>query len=162
MVTHSTHSDREKTLADMTYTLQVGRKHFQHRMAVAYSGYDDLLKVLSDPVNNNAMDNDAGRSRGRIIFGFSGQGSQYANMTSDLYQNQPIFRQIVDECCEKIQYHLQFDLRDLLFPKSEQIEIANKKLCNTLYAQPALFIIEYALTQLLIKLGIKPDAYDWS
>src|SRR6202012_1145987 len=52
----------------------------------------------------------------------------------------------------------QLDLRDLLFPKPEQIETANQTLRNTLYAQPALFIIEYALAQLLIQLGIKPDA----
>ncbi|MBA2651067.1 MAG: amino acid adenylation domain-containing protein [Tatlockia sp.] len=158
LATHLTHADREKTLADMAYTLQVGRKHFKHRMAVAYSGYDCLLKALSDPVNKPLINNSEKKSNGRIIFGFSGQGTQYANMASELYQNQPLFKHIVDECCEKIQNELQLDLRDLLFPKPEQIEIANQTLCKTLYAQPALFIIEYALAQLLMQLGIKPHA----
>ncbi|CDZ78479.1 Polyketide synthase PksJ [Legionella massiliensis] len=152
-----TDSDREKSLADIAYTLQVGRKHFKHRMAVTYSDYTDLLKNLVNSSNRSVMHSDASPSNHRIIFGFSGQGSQYVNMALDLYQNQPLFKNIIDESCEKLRNHLNFDLRELLFPKQASSE-TTEKLNNTLYAQPALFIIEYALAQLLIELGIKPDA----
>jgi polyketide synthase PksJ len=151
-------TQREQTLADMAYTLQVGRMHFQHRMAITYSGYNALLKTLSDPTFVHTENRPPKLHNRRIIFGFSGQGTQYANMALDLYQNHSFFKHIVDECCEKIQDDLQIDLRELLFPKPGDIEKANKKLSNTLYAQPALFIIEYALAQFLIELGIKPTA----
>lgn len=153
-----TDSDRAKTLADIAYTLQIGRKHFQHRMAVVYSGYDDLLKRLSQHHNKPVVSNNADTSNGRIIFGFSGQGTQYASMASDLYKNNPLFKHVVDDCCEKIQDSFPFDLRTLLFPKPQRIKKANEMLSNTLYAQPTLFIIEYALAQLLIEFGIKPNA----
>lgn len=151
-------SEIEKTLADIAYTLQIGRKHFQHRMAIAYSGYDDLLKRLSEHHNKPVVSDEVDSSKGRIIFGFSGQGTQYANMASNLYESHPLFKHIVDDCCEKIQSSLKLDLRTILFPKSHRIKKATDMLSNTLYAQPALFIIEYALAQLLIEFGIKPNA----
>jgi polyketide synthase PksJ len=143
------HPAREKLLADMAYTLQMGRRHFQYRRSIAYSGYEDLLRTLSNP-KKSLISKESANFNGRIIFGFSGQGTQYATMAADLYRDNPFFRQIVDECCDKIANYLSIDLRDLLFPEPQSIEKANKKLSNTLYAQPALFIIEYALAKLLI------------
>jgi amino acid adenylation domain-containing protein len=151
--------NKEQKLADMAYTLQVGRKHFQHRLAIDYSGYDELLTSLAESkylsIKNQPAITDTNQ---RIIFGFSGQGTQYVNMAADLYRNHPIFKGLIDECCETLQHELQLNLRDLLFPKPKDVEKAKEMLCNTLYAQPALFIIEYALAKLLIAFGIKPTA----
>ncbi len=146
---------RESLLADMAYTLHLGRKHFQQRVAIVYSGYDDLVKKLSIPNSSSVL---AVASEGRVIFGFSGTGTQYVNMALDLYNNQPIFKEIVDDACEKASHHLQLDLRNLLFPSAENLAKANNKLSKNSYLQPALFIIEYALARLLMELGIQPDA----
>lgn len=152
--------NREQILADMAYTLQIGRKHLRHRLMIVYSGYDELLKTLSSPNINEYISSEPNAEpvNQKIIFGFSGQGTQYVNMTFDLYTNYVVFKNIIDECCEKLLPDLQIDLRDLLFPESGEFEKANEVFGNTLYAQPAIFIIEYAMAQCLIALGIKPTA----
>lgn len=148
----------KKLLADAAYTLQVGRKHFPYRTAITYTEHDDLLKSLVEfqkkSINATPVPNTQPQ---KIIFGFVGQGAQYASMAIDIYKEQPLFKQIVDQCCDYLEHDLQMDLRILLFPKENtNFDDINKKLSETQYAQPALFIIEYALSQLLISLGIKP------
>lgn len=149
----------ETTLADIAYTLQLGRKHFKYRRAIPYTNLNEIHHAFAEnlPLYNN-INAAADKQHRRIIFGFTGQGSQYANMVLDLYQQHPDFKKIIDECCDYIQDDLEIDLRELLFPAAHNVQYANETLRDTRYAQPALFIIEYALTQLLFTLGIKPNA----
>jgi acyl transferase domain-containing protein len=37
-------------------------------------------------------------------------------MALGLYRDQPVFRRIVDDCCDRLRPELGFDLRDELFP----------------------------------------------
>lgn len=148
------------SLADLIYTLQVGRKAFPWRAAIVYQNYEHLINILS---NQNQLKqyaiNCKDKKAKRVIFGFTGQGSQYAKMAYDIYQEHPYFKQIIDECCIQIQADINIDLRIFLFPKTrEETSFANEKLRETQYTQPALFIVEYALAKFLISFGIKPDA----
>lgn len=147
-------------LADSVYTLQFGRKPFRWRVAIAYQSFEHLIKVLATPDQfKKHMANHNGKKLKRVIFGFTGQGSQYAGMASDIYQEHPYFKQIVDECCIQLRPDMDIDLRDILFPKTiEDTEVANKQLRKTQYTQPALFVIEYALAKFLMSLGVTPDA----
>lgn len=147
-------------LADLIYTLQVGRKAFKYRAAIVYQNFEHLINILnaSDLLKKYVINNTDKKPK-RIIFGFTGQGSQYANMAYDIYQEHPYFKQIIDECCTQLQPDLGIDLRVLLFPKTiEETAVANEKLRETQFTQPALFIIEYALAKFLMSFGIKPDA----
>lgn len=148
------------TLADSAYTLQVGRKPLKWRAAIPYQSPEHLINVLSDPEQlKKHIASPNGKKIKRVIFGFTGQGAQYAGMASDIYQGHPYFKQIVDECCIQLRSDMDLDLRDILFPKTiEDTEIANKQLRKTQYTQPALFVIEYALAKFLISLGVIPNA----
>jgi acyl transferase domain-containing protein/thioesterase domain-containing protein/acyl carrier protein len=151
--------DKKTTLlADAAYTLQLGRKHFKWRRAVSYSNYDNLLASLTEikQLQTNTQELQQLQPQ-RVIFGFPGQGTQYINMAVELYKGQAFFKQLVDDSCEQLRHYAGFDLRDILFSSLNTQEL-NEKLQDTRYAQPALFVIEYALSQLLIKLGINPDA----
>ena len=129
-----------------------------YRIAIPYVSYEDLLSSLSDtlPV---AIPNAPPKPR-QIIFGFVGQGAQYASMAKHLYKEQPLVKQTIDDCCDYLASDLQLDLRTLLFPEDNQcpLEEAHQKLKETEYAQPALFIVEYAISKLLMSLGIHPTA----
>lgn len=146
-------------LADLAYTLQMGRKAFKWRTAIAYQSYEHLINILSSAKQLKNHTKQVDKQPKRIIFGFTGQGAQYAGMAADIYREHPYFRQVVDECCIQLQPDVGLDLRDLLFPKTpEEAAIANKQLRETQYTQLALFVIEYALAKFLISLGITPTA----
>ncbi|MFI5268501.1 MAG: SDR family NAD(P)-dependent oxidoreductase, partial [Chloroflexota bacterium] len=92
-----------------------------------------------------------------VAFLFPGQGAQYPAMARGLYEQEPQFREYVDRCCNLLLPHLGQDLRRVLFPAEEQSEQTAHALEQTALAQPALFTIEYALAQLWMAWGIRPD-----
>jgi len=70
-----------------------------------------------------------------------------------------VFREIVEHCSEKLKAEFSYDLRQILYPAPGLDEkSAAEKLTRTEYAQPALFVIEYAMAKLLMSWGIQPQA----
>ncbi len=92
-----------------------------------------------------------------VIFMFSGLGGQYVNMGLGLYREEPLFREEVDRCFDILKSGTTEDIKNLLYPAdcSEPVEDALHRIDS---AQLVVFIFEYALAQLLIKLGITPHA----
>ncbi len=146
------------SLADVAYTLQVGRKRFARRRTVVCHTLADALEALSsrDPARVFSGGQETG---GRpVMFMFSGQGTQYVDMGRHLHDTEPVFRDEVDACAKKLEKHLGFDLRTVLYPPEAQREAATERLTQTSLAQPALFVIEYALAKLWMSWGLKPQA----
>ncbi len=144
-------------LADVAFTLQTGRQEMAYRRITICRDSEDAANVLagSDPKRLYTGFYEA--EAPPVVFMFSGQGSQYVNMGRDLYQNEPIFREQVERCCDILKPHLDVDLRDLLYP-GDEAESAARQLQQTTFTQPALFVIEYALAQLWLSWGIRPQA----
>jgi thioesterase domain-containing protein/malonyl CoA-acyl carrier protein transacylase len=78
-------------------------------------------------------------------------------MARDLYATEAAFRDAVDECAELFREPLGLDLRQVLFPDSEN-PAAAEELEQTALAQPALFTVEWALSRLWQEWGIEPKA----
>jgi acyl transferase domain-containing protein/acyl carrier protein len=138
-------------LPDVAYTLQVGRRAFDYRRLVVCQDLNHAVKLLKNEDPQRVFSYHSKPSRCPVIFMFSGQGSQYANMGRELYEVEPIYRRYIDTCAEILQPHLSLDIRDFLFSQSEEIAAAN-------LTQLALFVIEYALAKLLISWGVLPEA----
>ncbi len=83
-----------------------------------------------------------------VAFVFAGQGTFYPGMGRELYEDFPLIRQWMD----RVAALADFDLLDRLFHSPEE------ELQKTLWQQPALFTLEYALVRLLLSLGLKPAA----
>ncbi|MFD2169215.1 amino acid adenylation domain-containing protein [Tumebacillus lipolyticus] len=191
----------EQELADVAYTLQIGRREFPHRRALVVSDRSDAIEVLDARhprrLLQGYVDADDHRSR-PVAFLFSGTGDHYLEMGSELYKTEPIFQAQVDSCCELLRPHLGVDLRDILFEhvtaergadsaegsasaqgvtekegkgssgaafdlrqmlrRDRETNPRAEKLARTEYAHPALFVIEYALSKLLLEWGIAPQA----
>ena len=92
-----------------------------------------------------------------LTFLFGGQGTQYVNMGLNLYRDETLFRAIVDDCCEQLKPHLGLDLRTMLFPPAGDEKAAQISLQNTLFTQPSIFVIEYALARFWQSLGVEPE-----
>ena len=71
-----------------------------------------------------------------------------------LEQHHPHFRASIDECDEILQPLLGRSIREILYPSaSEGSELINQ----TVYTQPALFVLEYALAKLWLSWGVRPS-----
>lgn len=145
-------------LADVAYTLHRGRRTFNHRRAYVCKDVADAIHVLRGNDPERILQRVQPEQSRPVVFMFSGQGSQYVQMGRAFYENEPLVKQIVDDCAAILQPHLNLDLRDLLYPAPEQEEWATEQLRNTAVTQPALFTVEYALAQLWQSWGIQPTA----
>jgi acyl transferase domain-containing protein/acyl carrier protein len=156
-------------LADVAFTLQAGRRAFNHRRALVCRDHADAITLLEQPTARRVLTAFPELSAHRpITFLLPGQGAQSPQMAAELYQTEPIFRAAVDRCAALLVPHLGLDIRTLLYPCDEGTGAssivlrpsseADDALSQTQYAQPALFVLDYALAQLWLALGVQPDA----
>ena len=146
------------SFADVAYTLQVGRKAYQYRLALVAGSVDELKTALQSARIKTVRTETVPADAASVAFLFPGQGSQYVNMGLGLYEAEPVFRAVVDECCEILMPHLQLDLRTILYPEAGKETEATQLLGQTAMTQPALFVVEYAMATLWMSCGVAPAA----
>lgn len=164
-------------LADIAYTLQVGRSVFPHRRVLVCADRDEAIELLEQPLSaSSGTRHDPAQER-RVVFLLAGTGEQYAAMAHDLYTHERFFREQVDRCLAILKQQAGPDLGALLFSGTDRrngqragldlkallrpassSDPLDQALRQTIVAQPALFVIEYALVQLLMHWGIQPQA----
>ncbi len=150
-------SHPEVFLADVCFTANTGRSHFDHRLAVVAESTEQLQEALSAFATGKETTGLVSgqvqiKKRQKIAFLFTGQGSQYVGMGRKLYETQPIFRQALDRCDKILRSYLEQPLLEILYPEPGK----SSPLDETAYTQPALFALEYALFQLWKSWGIEP------
>jgi myxalamid-type polyketide synthase MxaB len=147
----------EQSLHDLCYSANTGRSHFSHRLAATASSREEMHRRLASAesgtpargVKKAKLKGLAGR---RVAFLFSGQGSQYAGVGKELFETEPSFRRILEECDEILRDELSVPLLSVLFDEGPESSIA-----ETAHTQPALFALEYALASLWRGWGIEPS-----
>ncbi len=147
----------EIDFADAAYTLQVGRKQMAYRGFVVAGSSAEAAKLLREPHPLRCAKKRCERRNPAVVFMFGGQGSQYVNMGQNLYRDEPLFRAVVDDCCDLLKPLLGRDLRELLFPAAGDEATAQQSLQDTFFTQPSIFVIEYALARFWQSLGIQPS-----
>jgi len=157
-------------LADTAYTLQIGRQKFPfRRMVVSSNNPQELVELLS---KNSAKVKTYESTEDflPIIFMYPGLGSQYVNMGLDIYEQEPIFREEMDGCFKILDSLLNYNIKEILYPQNISSNINKSALSSPQHSndtimdinQPEIsqivtFILEYALSKLLIQWGIKPS-----
>ncbi|TRU99279.1 MAG: acyltransferase domain-containing protein [Microcystis wesenbergii Mw_QC_B_20070930_S4] len=148
---HSSNID----LADVAFTLSGGRQVFPYRRIMLCRHLDQGSGRRIEMTQETSCESKVEGKR-PLAFMFPGQGTQSINMGLDLYRNEPDFRQPFDRCAEILQPLLGFDLRRVIYPDCWQEKAVNL-LQQTVVAQPALFVFEFALAQLWMEWGIQPQ-----
>ncbi|MER6914839.1 SDR family NAD(P)-dependent oxidoreductase [Streptomyces sp. NPDC000594] len=169
-------------LAATARTLQTGRRPFPYRRFVVARDHGGAAEALRDPRALRGGHHDG--SPPAIAFLLPGLGEQRPGMGRELYDTEPEFRAAVDRCALALVPHLGIDLRTLMYPaeaatgpasgpasggdgtpdlrrllgRGPRTEQPASPLDRTLYAQPATFVVEYALGVLWQSWGIRPDA----
>ncbi|MBN9687246.1 MULTISPECIES: type I polyketide synthase [unclassified Corallococcus] len=150
-------------LADVAHTLQVGRARFPWRRFVVVRQGEDAAALMEGRPSAGADAPprirtvfDEGESRG-VAFLFPGGGAQRVNM-GEAFLREPAFRAAIDRCAELLRGPMGADLRDILFAGPERFDAAARELDRPLWSQPALFVCDWALAQLWLSWGVKPEA----
>jgi amino acid adenylation domain-containing protein len=139
-------------LADVAYTLGVGRKaHAFRRAVVAHDTAEAIAALRADGSPWRASGRVDARAPQPVLL-FPGQGAQYAGMGRVLHANDPVFAAAFDTCLKAFAGVLDVDLRERIFCGDADA------LRPTSITQPALFAIEYALARRLLSLGARPHA----
>ena len=160
----------EIDLRDVCYTASTGRVHFEHRLALPvqsageaqeklkrFSEGHDVPGLIEGQVSVGA--------RPKVAFLFTGQGSQYPGMGRALYDAHPAFRDALDRCDRLLTPLLGRPLLEVVFADDDesagaihQTEVHQTEVHQTAYTQPALFALEYALSELWRSWGVAPAA----
>ncbi len=140
-------------LADASYTLMMGRKHFEHRRMVVCKDSEDAVTMLSTPGSRNVRTSFFKKEEKHVVLMFSGHGSQYPNMGLDLYRHESTFREEMDRCFNILETKTGLAIKEFLYPGEP-----GKKPNDVLLSGPIKFTIEYSLAKLLMKWGVRPYA----
>src|SRR3989440_1919979 len=114
----------ETDLADVAYTLQVGRKAFERRRMIVCPDREDAVNALETLATSQILTSSQFVSERPVAFLFPGVGEQYVGMAQQLYEQEPLFHDIVEQCCRLLQTTMGLDLRATLFPTQPQTERA--------------------------------------
>ncbi len=90
---------------------------------------------------------------GRVVFMFSGNGSQWPTMGADLLDSEPVFRAAVEEVDRLLRPRLAWSVLGELTAPPE-----TSRLRDTAVGQPALFALQAGLVAMLADCGIRPAA----
>ncbi len=143
-----------ETPADVCFSAGTRRTHHPHRMAVV--GRDrqalvDGLRRIADGDRPGGATPASERVDGppRVVFVFSGQGSQWLGMGRELLATNPVFTRRLRECDELIEAERGWSLITRLLedtPLNGEREI-----------QPALWAMQVSLAEVWRHWGIEPD-----
>jgi malonyl CoA-acyl carrier protein transacylase len=146
------------SLADLCHAAATGRSHHAHRLAVVASSAEELESRLGGfaagtetPSVFRGRVEESGRAP-KVAFLFTGQGSQVPGMGKQLYETSPTFRNALDRCAEILGGELDVPLHELLWGSKTAL------IHETRYTQPAIFVLEWSLSELWKSWGVEPAA----
>ncbi|RKH58570.1 type I polyketide synthase [Corallococcus llansteffanensis] len=148
----------EQSLADVAWTLQVGRKAFAHRRALVCGSREEAVEVLGT-VDRERLHAGVAKDGARpVVFLFPGGGAQHVRMGQELYEKEPVFRDAFDACGSLLSRQGGPSLREALYPATGTVEDGTP-LPRPSVGLPALFAVEYALAKLWESWSVKAEAF---
>ncbi|HTF53703.1 MAG TPA: SDR family NAD(P)-dependent oxidoreductase, partial [Pseudonocardia sp.] len=153
----SAHSDLD--VEDVAWSLATSRSVFEQRAVITGRSRAELLSglaaVASDSPAAGVVSGSvpSGRGRGRVVFVFPGQGSQWVGMGRELAAACPVFAARLAECGEALAPYVDWSLADVLAggegaPGFDRVDVV----------QPVLWAVMVSLAEFWRAAGVVPDA----
>jgi amino acid adenylation domain-containing protein len=154
---------KDLNIDDVAYSLNIGRKSFEHKRMLIATSLDDLRTqmstIIEDKAGDTTIQDHYEKDEKRAVFMFPGQGSQYIDMGLELYHNEAIFREEMDRCFAILTPLMNLDIKDILYPETSGASGVHDSSINQTYiTQPLLFAFQYSLARLIMSWGIRPYA----
>ena len=154
----------DASLSDICYTANTKRSQFNYRLSCVSASIQQLEKQLNAFVSgkkavglNADIDCININKQPQICWLFTGQGSQYVGMGKKLYDIYPVFRKSLDRCADILKSYINQPLKEIIHNCKLNGKQTDIDINRTVYTQPAIFSLEYALAQLWLSWGVKPD-----
>ncbi|MGW9344651.1 SDR family NAD(P)-dependent oxidoreductase [Streptomyces albidoflavus] len=145
------------SLADVAVTAARHRTHFASRAGVVASDINDLVEGLSAVAEGRSLDSvvsGVAEPRGKVVFVFPGQGSQWSGMGRGLLESSPVFAEAIGRCDAALRPLTGWSVREVLagvegeHPPVDRVDVV----------QPALFAMGVGLAAVWRSLGVEPAA----
>ncbi|MEV6173469.1 type I polyketide synthase [Streptomyces sp. NPDC051954] len=144
-------------LGDVAVTAARHRTHFEHRASIAAADTAALVEALEALAAGEAHDavvSGVAERRGKVVFVYPGQGSQWVGMGRELLATSVVFRETVEACDAALRPFTGWSVREVLageegeHPPFDRVDVV----------QPALFAMGIGLSALWRSLGVEPAA----
>ncbi|MGW1048437.1 type I polyketide synthase [Streptomyces sp. NPDC002521] len=147
---------RAHPLGDICSAAATGRDALPHRLWAVGDDHDSLARRLDALAAGETIPDggiaEAGLSGDkRVVFVFSGQGSQWAGMTRGLYRTSPAFKTALDACDRAVRAELGWSVLDRLLSGDRELP------ADVSVVQPALWAVQVALAAAWRERGVEPD-----
>lgn len=146
-------NDDSVSLANIAFTANTRRSHFEHRAAIVVNTQADAIDAFRNIARGGSSEVaflGSGRQPSKVAWQFTGQGSQYVGMGRGLYESEAVFRAAIDHCDERLLEWRGESLTSVLFERNDTID-------HTRWTQPAIFSVQMGLAKLLQSRGFQPD-----
>ena len=142
-------------ISDICYTVNTGRAHFEHRLAICTENTQALINQLQSFLEDNDISgvfrgNNDQFSQTKIVFVCKEFSSAFLNCSSILYDTQPVFHQAIQQCEIMAQFYFPYSLSEVLFSGEKNLPV------QTGVSEIANFALQYAFVELWRSWGIHP------
>jgi acyl transferase domain-containing protein/acyl carrier protein len=155
------HLESEPTtnLADVAYTLAVGRRAMSARRVVVATDVVDALTQLRTPDRRRSAKGVAAETTPSVAFMFPGGGAQYAGMGAGLDSRFGVFHETMREGLEHLLERHGIDLAPLIRADDGALDESNAQLRNPSLMLPAVFLTSVALAKQWMAWGVTPRGF---
>ena len=152
----------ELDLADVSIALALGQPELEWRRAVVAGGRDEAIERLRKGTGKGVWTSPERAMTRPLAFVLAGVGEHVAGVGRGLFDEVPVFRDAVVRCAEILQPVIGLDIRESMFraalPAGRWLRGDSGVLKETSVAQPAAFVLDWALAQMWQSWGIQPAA----
>lgn len=146
-------------LADVAYTLRVGRRAFDQRRVLAARDRDEAIRLLEERDPQRVFTHSVTATPAWPVFMFPGGGAQYVRMGAGLYASEPLYKEQIDNGLAWFRKRTGHDLRPFMFAADPDLAAASTEFERPSLQLPAIFIVEHALARLWMSRGLEPQAF---
>ncbi|HVU67020.1 MAG TPA: type I polyketide synthase, partial [Ktedonobacteraceae bacterium] len=141
----------EVQLADVAYTLQVGRSAFNHRRMLVCQNRDEALRLLGEQPERRVLSTYQTRRDREPVLLLPAALPDARSLLRELAAEEPVVREMVEDCAHILRTQTGLDLMAALHADDETA-------ITPALTRALLFVLEYALARLLTRWGLRFQA----